>query len=123
MRYRKTAIVLVAALTMAAPVASPADAARKKNVARHQVWHSRTLPYGFGTGARITGPLAGPRVGLPFGYGYDRFDADFYAYTHGYLGTSAAAPKSIQYCASRYRSYDPASGTYLARSGVRRSCP
>ncbi len=27
------------------------------------------------------------------------------------------------YCAQRYRSYDPASGTYLGYDGLRRSCP
>ncbi|MET0527508.1 MAG: BA14K family protein [Microvirga sp.] len=27
------------------------------------------------------------------------------------------------YCAQRYRSYDPASGTYMGYDGVRRSCP
>jgi hypothetical protein len=27
------------------------------------------------------------------------------------------------YCAQRFRSYDPASGTYLGYDGVRRSCP
>ena len=123
MQYPKTTVVMAAALTVMAAIASPADAARRNKSARHHAVHSIDVPHGFGTGALITGPLAGPRIGLPFGYGYDRFDADFYAYTHGYLGTSAAAPKSIQYCASRYRSYDPASGTYLARSGVRRSCP
>jgi hypothetical protein len=33
-------------------------------------------------------------------------------------GGSAAA-----YCAQRFRSYDPASGTYMGYDGVRRSCP
>ena len=42
----------------------------------------------------------------------------------------AAAPtyavpdqNAVAYCAQRYRSYDPASGTYLGYDGVRRSCP
>ena len=30
---------------------------------------------------------------------------------------------AVAYCAQRYRSYDPASGTYLGYDGVRRSCP
>lgn len=38
--------------------------------------------------------------------------------TYAVPGGSAAA-----YCAQRYRSYDPASGTYLGYDGVRRSCP
>ena len=123
MRYRKTAIASAAALAAIAALASPADAARRHKGARPQAVHSRVVPYGFGTGAMITGPLAGPRVGLPFGHGYDRFDANFYTYTHGYLGNYAAASRPDQYCARRFRSYDPASGTYLSRNGVRRSCP
>jgi hypothetical protein len=41
----------------------------------------------------------------------------------------AAAPtyvvpdQNAAYCAQRYRSYDPASGTYLGYDGLRRSCP
>jgi hypothetical protein len=123
MQSLRMTIVMAAALTVMAAMASPADAARRSKGARHHAVHSIDVPHGFGTGALMTGPLAGPHIGLPFGYGYDRFEADFYAYTHGYLGTSAAAPQSDQHCARRYRSYDPASGTYLARSGVRRSCP
>jgi hypothetical protein len=30
---------------------------------------------------------------------------------------------AVAYCAQRFRSYDPASGTYLGYDGVRRSCP
>ncbi len=30
---------------------------------------------------------------------------------------------AASYCAQRYRSYDPASGTYLGYDGVRRACP
>ncbi|MFY9956394.1 BA14K family protein, partial [Bradyrhizobium sp.] len=30
---------------------------------------------------------------------------------------------SAAYCAQRYRSYDPASGTYLGNDGYRHPCP
>ena len=30
---------------------------------------------------------------------------------------------AVAYCSQRFRSYDPASGTYLGYDGVRRSCP
>lgn len=33
------------------------------------------------------------------------------------------AQQQAAWCAQRYRSYDPASGTYLARDGMRYSCP
>ena len=32
-------------------------------------------------------------------------------------------PQAVQYCASRYRSYDPGSGTFLASDGNRYACP
>lgn len=35
-----------------------------------------------------------------------------------YVGNDAAA-----YCAGRYRSYDPASGTFLGNDGLRHPCP
>jgi len=33
------------------------------------------------------------------------------------------AVRGSAYCASRYGSYDPASGTYLGSDGYRHSCP
>jgi len=36
---------------------------------------------------------------------------------------NAAAQRNAAYCAQRYRSYDPASGTYLNRDGNRYPCP
>src|SRR5664279_575381 len=31
--------------------------------------------------------------------------------------------QSVDYCAQRYRSYDPASGTFMGRDGMRHPCP
>src|SRR5262245_16471799 len=36
---------------------------------------------------------------------------------------AAPAGDAASYCMSRYRSYDPASGTYMGYDGVRRPCP
>lgn len=36
---------------------------------------------------------------------------------------NAAAQQNASYCAQRYRSYDPASGTYLNNDGHRYPCP
>jgi hypothetical protein len=36
---------------------------------------------------------------------------------------NAAAQQNAAYCAQRYRSYDPASGTYLNNDGYRYPCP
>lgn len=35
----------------------------------------------------------------------------------------AAQNNAIAYCSQRFRSYDPASGTYLGKDGYRRACP
>ncbi len=49
---------------------------------------------------------------------------DDYAYDTG--PTVAVVPEggdSVAYCQQRYRSYDPASGTYLGYDGLRHPCP
>jgi hypothetical protein len=64
------------------------------------------------------------------GYGAYAAGRGYYGYYGGYYGTpgytdyyaSAAGPNDA-YCASRFRSYDPASGTYLGYDGFRHSCP
>lgn len=40
-----------------------------------------------------------------------------------YGGAPAYGGDADAYCASRFRSYDPASGTYLGYDGIRHSCP
>ncbi|MBF9233123.1 BA14K family protein [Microvirga sp. BT350] len=39
------------------------------------------------------------------------------------LVTGSVAPVGVNYCAQRFRSYDPASGTYLGYDGLRHPCP
>ncbi|ABD88437.1 BA14K family protein [Rhodopseudomonas palustris] len=69
---------------------------------------------GFATGAFIGGALASP-----YYYG------DPYYYDDG--PTVEVIPDvggdSVAYCKRRYRSYDPASGTYLGYDGLRHPCP
>ena len=89
---------------------------------------SRHRRHGFGGfGA---GFAAGALIGsAPYYYGYsDPNYYDDYAYDDGYYGdTYAAAPTygggDAQSCAMQYRSYDPASGTYLGYDGLRHPCP
>jgi hypothetical protein len=82
---------------------------------------------GFGAGF-ATGALIGS-AGYGYGYGYPYYDDGAYAYSDGYYDDSyAAAPDygsdaDAQSCAQRYRSYDPASGTYLGYDGIRHPCP
>ena len=65
----------------------------------------------------------------PYWYGDDPYYGyDDYAYDDGDYGDAyAAAPEysggDAQSCAMRYRSYDPATGTYLGYDGIRHPCP
>ena len=36
---------------------------------------------------------------------------------------AAAADNAVAYCMRRFRSYDPESGTYVGKDGLRRPCP
>jgi hypothetical protein len=88
-----------------------------------------------GGGGFITGAVAGAVIGgaiasqYPYGYGGyygggpayydDQYDVDD--------GAVAVAPApggdDAGYCAQRFRSYDPGSGTYLGNDGLRHPCP
>ncbi|MCG7392757.1 BA14K family protein [Microvirga sp. ACRRW] len=62
--------------------------------------------------------LAAGAIGLATGAIIGGAIANSQAQAAPAYGGSAAA-----YCAQRFRSYDPASGTYMGYDGVRRSCP
>lgn len=61
------------------------------------------------------------------GYAYDDTYsyAPGYAYSPGYTYDQgyAVGGRDDAYCAQRYRSYDPASGTFLGYDGIRHPCP
>lgn len=86
---------------------------------RHR--HSGFWP-GFAAGAAIGG------LGSYAYYGGGYYDDPYY-YGDSYYDepTVAVVPDSggdsVAYCAQRYRSYDPASGTYLGYDGLRHPCP
>jgi hypothetical protein len=77
-------------------------------------------------------PGVGFVVGSALGYGYgpyyDSYYGDDYAYDDYYDSGYPAAGVVVSggvdpaYCAQRYRSYDPASGTYLGYDGLRHPC-
>jgi hypothetical protein len=87
----------------------------------------------FGRGA---GFVAGLAAGSAFGYygAYDHYYYDDYAYNDYYDGSYdtgypvdtgvvvSSAGGDPSYCAQRYRSYDPATGTYLGFDGLRHPC-
>jgi BA14K-like protein len=99
----------------------------------------------FGRGVGIAAGVAagsalayGAYGGYGYGYGYDPYYADTYAYDDGAYydpGYTVAFDQPLvgveqpvgvdasSYCAQRFRSYDPASGTYLGYDGMRHPCP
>jgi hypothetical protein len=106
---------------------------------------------GFAAGAAAAGIATGAAIAAGgYGYGYDpSYYGDNYAYDSGYGDSYAydtgatyntgiplvtfdqqapvegpiAVAGDASYCAQRYRSYDPASGTYLGFDGMRHPCP
>ena len=75
---------------------------------------------GLAAGALLGGALAAP--GYP-DQGY--YDGGYYAPDPGYYAAAPAYPAggAVAYCESRFRSYDPSSGTYLGNDGQRYACP
>ena len=78
--------------------------------------------YGYGRGLGYVGAAAG----LAYGAGYygdyygDYDNAGAYQATSGYQATPDDA---VAECARRFKTYDPASQTYIRSKGVRASCP
>jgi hypothetical protein len=75
------------------------------------------------------GVAVGAGIGIGSSYGY--YGSPYYADdSYGYYDDSAVAAgppvgddDAVAYCTQRYRSYDPASGTYLGNDGLRHPCP
>jgi hypothetical protein len=89
--------------------------------------HDRHHGYGRGVGF-AAGLAAGSALGYGYGGSYDpNYYNDGYAYNDpgydGYTGSVVSSGADPSYCAQRYQSYDPASGTYLGYDGLRHPCP
>jgi hypothetical protein len=77
------------------------------------------------------GVAVGVGVGSTLGYYGNNYygSSPYYDDSYGYYDDSAvvaAQPSdddAVAYCTQRYRSYDPASGTYLGNDGLRHPCP
>lgn len=123
MTIRRTFVALAAAGAMLSTAASPvlaapmpiatpgADSGVQQVQYRHGHGHGHRYGHRHhhhrhhGTGAAVLGGLA---AGAIIG---------------GAIANSQAQSNAASYCAQRYRSYDPGSGTYLGRDGLRHSCP
>lgn len=111
---RLTITKAVAAALLASTVilaASPASA----RYWGHRGWWGPGA--GFVAGAIIGGALAGgPYYGAPY---YGPYGPPPPVYVAPYPGGDGA----VAYCMERFKSYDPASGTYLGYDGLRHPCP
>lgn len=132
--YLKSAAAACAALISVAATAVPASAQHWNHGGYHGGYRSGIGPgiAGFAAGALIGGALASqPYYGPGYSYGYAPGYAYDYAPSYGYAPGYSSGPvygaaddgDSDAYCQSRYRSYDPGSGTYLGYDGARHPCP
>ena len=72
--------------------------------------------WGYYGGGLAAGAILGGLLAAPYydGYGYN-------GYGYGY--EAPVDDSAVAYCVQRFRSYDPASGTYLGNDGYRHPCP
>jgi hypothetical protein len=83
----------------------------------HGGWHGGWHRGGWGWGPAFGGFAAGALIGSAIASSaapYPYYGAPVY---------DAAPDSSVAYCQQRFRSYDPASGTYLGYDGLRHPCP
>jgi hypothetical protein len=124
----------------AAPIGGPLSLHDAAGPAVHTVqWRGRGWGgRGWGLGGAAAGLAAGAIVGgaiaatqpwygygyAPGYYGYGYGYGPGYSYDPGYYSYGyPAGGRDVAYCEQRYRSYDPASGTYLGYDGLRHPCP
>jgi hypothetical protein len=104
----------------AAPLSGAAAIGQSTGTSAVPVWGSGFW-WGFGPGVVVGGALAAPYYYRPYPYYY------YPPGPYGYYPAPGYAPAGpgggTAYCASRYRSYDPATGTFMGHDGFRHPCP
>ena len=85
---------------------------------RRRGWGWGGVGAGFVAGALLGGALVGPRY---YGPGPYYYGPGPYVVPGPY--PAPVAGDAVAYCMSRFRSYDPGSGTYLGYDGLRHPCP
>lgn len=83
------------------------------------VW-GRGFWWGFGP-AFVGGAVIGGALAAPYYYPY--YYGPPYPYPPAYGPGYPAPGNTVAACASRYRSYDPSTRTFLGYDGVRHPCP
>jgi len=105
----KTTLAALAITATALVAVSPANAQWSGHHHRHGYYGGGAALGGFAAGALLGGALASQ----PYYYGPRTYYGPAPVYEDDAVG----------YCASRFRSYDPRSGTYLGNDGYRHPCP
>ena len=104
-----------------APVTAPSQGAIEQVQWRRGGWYRGRSGAGWGIGAGILGgAILGSALAAPYaGRSY------YYYPSTRYYGAYRGGGDfdEVEYCSSRFRSYDPASGTYLGYDGLRHPCP
>ena len=116
MRPRMIAVpALAALLTLSAPAQGQHDHHHHHGIHHHHGGFGPGLGFGFVAGALLGSALAANPPVYDYGPGYD--------YEGPVYGGPVFSGDPDAYCASRFRSYDPVSGTYLGYDGRRHPCP
>ncbi len=93
-------------------------------------WHGGG--FGWGLGGFAAGAIIGSAIASPYyyggyyPYGYGPYSAYDYPPPAPYYGGPAYGGPGggdVSYCAQRYKSYDPGTGTFLGYDGQRHPCP
>jgi MFS family permease len=131
-------IASVASATSATPVTDAlviknAVPASVENVQWRRGWRGGGWGWGGAAAGFIAGAVVGSALTAPYYYGYGPYYPGPYYYgppappDYGPpAGPAYGAPvagDAAAYCAQRFKSYDPATGTYLGYDGVRHPCP
>jgi hypothetical protein len=114
---------IIAPLATAASAAPIADAPAIKNAAPATVEAVRWRGgWGWGLGAGLAaGAIVGGALAAPYYYGPEYYPGPYYPAPAYY--PAGPGGDAVAYCMQRFRSYDPASGTYLGNDGNRHPCP
>jgi len=113
----------VASLVTAASAAPIADGLAIKNATTANIETVRWRGgWGWGLGAFAAGAVIGGALAAPYYYGPGYYDPGPYYPAPAYYPPPPAGD-AVAFCARRYRSYDPASGTFLGNDGLRHPCP
>jgi hypothetical protein len=120
MRCRST-LAIVAALAAGLAVSAPAYAQHHWGGGH---WHHGGHWGGAALGGFAAGALLGSALAGPGYYGPGYYYGDDPGYYEGpEVYAAGPGPGAEAYCEQRYRSYDPASGTFLGYDGMRHPCP